>query len=206
MEIVENLFIHNLYISYLILCIESTFDTWMFRKMWNLCDIHSFINFQKNFNLWKLGQAFPPAHPSPAIKINLPYFSEDVRVQKISWKISVPDNGYLKPSPGMLSMWPSENIFHVQRSTQGWLPATATTSGSTSHNKSCDRCRYSSPGGLLSTQWYWLRTVECWHHTSRSIASVPKAKTTQSCRHWWHQTRVPFGCGCCPTATTIDCF
>ncbi|CAK9264530.1 unnamed protein product, partial [Sphagnum jensenii] len=34
----------------------------------------------------------------------------------------------------------------------GWLPATATTPSDTSHSRSCDMCRYSSPSGLLSTQ------------------------------------------------------
>jgi hypothetical protein len=57
--------------------------TWGFQKA-NLDLLRKVIfcnpNFQKKFNLRKLGRAFPPAHPSPAIKKNLPYFSEDVRV------------------------------------------------------------------------------------------------------------------------------
>jgi len=44
--------------------------------------------------------------------------------------------------------------WHHQRSAQGWLLITAAASGGTSHSRSCDRCHYSSPGGLLSTQWY----------------------------------------------------
>jgi len=96
--------------------------------------------------------------------------------------------------------------WHHQWSAQGWLPATATTSSGTNHIRSCDRCRYLSPSGLLSTHWYWLRTVECWHHISWSTTSVQKAKTTQSCRHWWHQTRVPFGCGCCPQQPLLIAF
>jgi len=39
MEIMQILFIHNLYVHLLILCIKNTFDTQIYRKMQNLCDI-----------------------------------------------------------------------------------------------------------------------------------------------------------------------
>jgi hypothetical protein len=45
MEIMQNAFIHNLYVYTLILCIVNTFETHIFIKMQNSCDIHSFISF-----------------------------------------------------------------------------------------------------------------------------------------------------------------
>jgi hypothetical protein len=44
MEINQNSFIHNLYIAILILCIENTFNTKIYQKIQNLCNIRSFIN------------------------------------------------------------------------------------------------------------------------------------------------------------------
>jgi hypothetical protein len=42
-EIMQNLFIHNFTFCTLISCIENTFNTWIYKKIQNLCDIHSFI-------------------------------------------------------------------------------------------------------------------------------------------------------------------
>ncbi len=43
MEIVQNLFIHISMFYTLILCIENTFETQIYRKMQKSCDICSFI-------------------------------------------------------------------------------------------------------------------------------------------------------------------
>ncbi len=43
MEIVQNLFIHNLYISHIYITITNTFDAKIYKKMRNSCDICSFI-------------------------------------------------------------------------------------------------------------------------------------------------------------------
>jgi len=39
MKIMQILFIHNLCVHLLILCIKNTFDTQIYKKMQNLCDI-----------------------------------------------------------------------------------------------------------------------------------------------------------------------
>jgi len=62
-EIMQNSFIHNLYISCIDIMLWNTFDTQIYKKIWNLCDIHSFIGlyfiyqhirmyFKHVFNTW----------------------------------------------------------------------------------------------------------------------------------------------------------
>ncbi len=44
MKIMQILFIHNSYVSSIDIMHEKTFDIWIYKKMWNLCDICSFIS------------------------------------------------------------------------------------------------------------------------------------------------------------------
>jgi hypothetical protein len=44
MEIMQNLFIHNSYVSCIDIVHCNTFETHIYKKMWNSCHIHSFIS------------------------------------------------------------------------------------------------------------------------------------------------------------------